>query len=724
MIDKGRPGYAMHPITLAVHRVALMGGIMTATLLAGCQEQADPAVEAVDAPFDLIGAPEVAVGDPLKGELRGVSPINFKDGSRLDQHWLCPSEGNAAEGTLYRLDAPFEASVSVFDKSGDWLGRAESTAELPAKLLVAPVAECALVVISGKDRNQYGPYAFKPVVADAAEALTDGQTVAGHLGEESNSHAFSLAEPRHVALTLSGARDATLTLSGVGDSETEVLETGKHCGDAQQTLEAFLNAGDYRVTVVTGQSSREKAEVECNNDIANIGEGYRLHLIETDPSRGERNQGPLRNGDQISGVLAASTTPVTSNANRYSLSVEEPTLIDLAVKSSSVDTVLNIQGNQISLHSDDAGVGSDSRIESVLLPGEYSVDVSSYGGGSGAYELQLSTTPFDGELRNEGVLEPGATILGMARPEGNFYTLSLEQPSSVEINLGSSAFDTFLDVNGNDISLSDDDGAGDGTTNSRLTAILEAGEYQISASSYAGGVSGGMYELSTVVTPFDGELINNGELKIGQSVQGNLSASGYNAYEFEIDQRSMVTLDMTSPAFDTYLELTGDDIGHVNDDFGSGTDSRIQAVLEPGAYEIGASSYSGSGMFTLSLDAEPYIDETQSGGVVHIGGSVNGQLESGGTLIYQLLLDEKTSIVIEAQSATVDTRLELEGETVSYDDDGSGSTSPGAMIQATLSPGIYIIRVTGREGDSGQVQLDINDASEANVVNDASDMQG
>ncbi|GEN26167.1 hypothetical protein HCU01_41160 [Halomonas cupida] len=702
MIDEGRSTHATQPLTLAVRRAALVGGVMAAALLVGCQEQQDSEVD--ESSGFNVEAPEVAAGDLLKGELSSASQVNLKDGSRRDQHWLCPSAGNAAEGTLYRLDAPFEGSVSVFDKSGDWLGRAESTDELPAELLVAPVEECSLVVVSGKDMAEFGPYTLEPVANDAGKALADGQSVAGHLGEENNNYTFSLEESRRVTLTLTGVRDATLNLNGA-----EVSETGKLCGDAQQTLEAFLDAGDYEVTVVPGRPAREKVDVECSDNVASIGDGYRLHMVEADLSRGERNDGPLRNGDQISGVLETPTTPdgMSSSANSYTLSIEEPTRIDLVLSSSSFDTVLDIYGEQTNLHSDDAGVGSDSRIESVLMPGEYSVDVSGYGGSFGDYELRLSTTPFDGELLNSGALEPDTTVQGMTESGGNIYTLNLEQPANVEINLASSAFDTMLYVNGNGISLSDDDGATDGSTNSRLTATLEPGEYQVEVSSYSGSMSGGMYELSTAVMPFDGELLNSGEIEVGQSVQGNLSTSGYNTYEFTIDQLSMVTLDMASPVFDTYLELTGDNTNLSNDDFGSGTDSQIQAVLEPGTYEVGASSYSGSGMFTLSLGAEPFEGEIQSEGEVQVGDSIRGQLEPGGALTYQLVLEEQRTISVETQSSTVDTLLQLEGEGVRYDDDDGGSTDLGSMIETTLSPGTYTITVTGYDGGSGLVQLDV-----------------
>ncbi|ALM51121.1 hypothetical protein [Halomonas huangheensis] len=703
MINKGQPHQLVRPLALAVRRVALVGGVLATTLLVGCQDQGDSETEKTTGGFD-IDAPEVAVGEPLTGELSSSSQINLKDGSRRDQHWLCPAAGNAAEGTLYRLNSPFEGTVTVFDKSGDWLGGAESTEELPAELLVAPVEECSLVVVSGKDMAEFGPYKLEPIPGDAGTELADDQTVAGHLGEEINSYTFSVDESRRVTLTLTGVRDAKLSLTGA-----EVAETGKLCGDAQQTLEAFLDPGDYEVSVVAGRPAREEVNVDCRDNVVSVGDGYRLHMASSDLSSGERNSGPLRNGDQITGVLGASATPENSatSANRYTMTIEEPTRIDLALRSSAFDAVLDVYGDQTNLHSDDDGMGTDSRIESVLMPGEYTVEISGYAGASGSYSLQLSTTPFDGELQNNGELESGATVQGMSDSAGNVYTLKLDQPANVEVNLSSDAFDTMLYLEGNGVSLSDDDGAGDGSTNSKLTATLEPGEYQIEAASYSSGMSGGMYELSTNVMPFDGELLNSGELQVGQPVQGNLASSGYNTYEFTIDEVSMVTLDMASPAFDTYLELNGDDTSLSNDDFGNGTDSQIQAVLEPGTYEVGASSYSGTGMFSLSLAAEPFAGEIQSEGDVHIGDSIHGQLTAGGALIYQLVLDEQRTISVESQSSTVDTLLQLEGEGVRHEDDDGGSTHLGALIETTLSPGTYTITVTGYDGGSGLVQLDV-----------------
>lgn len=594
MIDEGRPSHFPQVFTRAVSHAALVGTILATTLLVGCQEQQDNERQA-QAGFN-VEAPEVSVGDPLRGELSSASQINLKDGSRRDQHWLCPSAGNAAVGALYRLDAPFEGTISIFDESGEWLGRAESTDELPAELLVAQLEACSLVVVSGQDMTDFGPYALEPVANDAGTELADGLTVAGRLGEQNNSYPFRVDEASRVTLTLTGVGDATLDLSG-----TDVMATGKLCGDARYTLVAFLEAGDYEVSVVPGRPSREDADLECSDNIASLGDGYRLHMAQATLSRGERNSGPLRGGDRISGVLGEATTAGGTKTNGYSLSIEEPTRIELALSSSTFDTVLDVRGEQTSLHSDDVGEGSDSRIDSILMPGEYRVDVSSYGGVSGGYALRLTTTPFDGELHN------------------------------------------------------------------------------------------------------------GGELYVGQSTLGNLLASSSNTYQFTIDQVSMVTVDMASPVLDTVLELSGNNTQLSNDDFGSGDDSQIRAVLEPGTYEVAASSYDGSasGTYTLTLSAEPFTGEIQSEGEVRVGESIHGQLESGGVLTYRLMLAEQRNISVETRSSTVDTLLRLDGDGVHYENDDGGSTRFGSMIEAVLSPGTYTIMVSAYDGSGGLVQLDV-----------------
>ncbi|MBY5925388.1 MULTISPECIES: hypothetical protein [unclassified Halomonas] len=685
------------PIFLSFSPVVLVGGLSLAVLLAGCQEGADgesanDGQASSSAQGRFIEAPESAAGETIEGELTSQSGVNLNNGSRFGSHWVCGSEG---AGELYQLDSPFAATLSVYDERGRWQGGAESSEQAPASLLLGPSEGCSLVVVNSTDMSGFGPYALTPSQQQGAESLTDGEAVVGVLGEETASYPISLDDTRQVTLTLAGASSAALVLEG-----NDASHKAARCGDDQQTLEAFLTPGDYEVRLVPGQPVKERVDVACEDDFVSVGGGYRLTMEQADLSRGERNSGPLRSGDSITGTLDDA-----SSSNTYELSIAEPTNVTLSLSSDDFDTVLQVRGGQTNIDVDDTGSGTNSLLESVLMPGDYRVVVTGYGGESGAYALELDTTPFDGELKNDGELVPGESVQGMAGGmQPNTYTLTIEQASEVSIGVSSSAFDTQLYLEGNGVALSDDDGGGG--TNSRIDTVLEPGSYRVEVSSYSGS-SAGTFLLESSVNAFDGELRNSGELQSGETVRGMLGSSGSNGYTFTLDEAAEVTLELNSSAFDALLGLSGGSVDTSDDDGGSGTNSRIHAVLEPGTYQVSAQSFSGSGSYSLRLTQQPFSGDFRTGGEIRTGETVYGQLEVNGELTYTLVVEEAGVVSVETQSEAVDTLLELEGNGVFFQDDDSGSTDLGSLIETTLEPGEYQVSVTGYGGNGGIVRVDV-----------------
>nr|WP_300315288.1 hypothetical protein [Halomonas sp.] len=702
-MDRELPSSDRRPLAQAVRQFgrasgAAAGVIVAGALLVGCDDGGEtPSTRFTE-------APEVSLGQAIEGELSSASDVNLKDGSRQGSYWVCANKDADSSGVLYQLDAPFAADVTVFDDAGGWLGDAHSSSDQQVQLLLAPTDSCSLVVVSGRDMSAFGPWSLKPgkQPAEAEPAgegedtatLKDGQVIAGHLGQENTTYSFRLQEASRVELTLSGARGAALTLTG-----DNVSEKAARCADDQQTLETFLEPGNYEANLKPGQLAKEQVNTECEDSLVSVGDGFRLGLGVSDLSRGQRNSGPLRNGDRISGTLTEDAP-----SNEYTLEITEPTQVKLNLRSSDFDTILNVRGEQTDISIDDSGNSTDSMLDTVLMPGEYRIEATSYED-SGTYDIELATAPFDGEVQNSGELTPGQGLLGIAGGgEGNVYTLSLDQPSEVTIKLSSTAFDTMLYLEGNGISLNDDDGGGN--TNSQLTSMLEPGEYRVTVDSYD-GMASGMFRMETMVTPFNGEQQDSGELTADEVVRGKLSSSGSNHYEFTLGEPTEVTLDMRSNEFDALLGMTGPDIELRDDDSGGRTDARIHAVLAAGTYEVEASSYGGSGAFTLQLNTQPFDGEIRSNGEVRPGETVYGQLLPGGSLTYQLVVEETSDISIETQSDSVDTLLQLEGENISLQDDDSGSTELGSMIETQLEPGTYEVVVTGYEGVSGVVRVDV-----------------
>lgn len=664
-------------------RVTLLGvGMLSLGLLAGCQEQ--------DADT-FIDADRVTLGEDIQGELTSTSPINFNDGTRHGRHWVCQETDS---GRLYRLQAPFDASISLFSENANWLGKASHTSDLGAQVLVDTTPGCSLLVVNSVSQDAFGPYELIADTPGSDSDLTEGTSITGAIGNEADRYPFTIDSPRQVSLRLLGAGDAGLSLQG-GDEEARA----KRCSDDGQTLETYLPAGDYAAVITPGQAGGARSDAACAGNFVSNGGGYRLSMEHVDLSSGVRNSGPLRDGDDINGDLDAS-----SRVNEYSLSLDTPSRIKVIMNSSEFDTMLGLSGPNTSIQVDDTGMGSNAELSTVLMPGEYTVEASGYEGQTGHYRLLTQLSAFEGDIHEDsGPLISGETVTGLAMNIGRTnYILSLDQPSEVEILASSSNFDTRLLLRGDGTAIDDDDGGNN--TNSRIATLLGPGEYNIQVSSYH-GTTQGTFQLVANVSPFEGEMQNDGALEPGNTIQGVLNEAS-NHYTLTLEEPSAVSMAMNSSSFDAILQLQGEGVDMANDDGGIRTNALIETVLDAGEYAVTAASYDGSGRYSLELDATAFNGALQSGGEVRPGETVHGMLDSNETLSYQLIIEEEGPVRIETSSSAVDTVLSLVGNNLSLSNDDGGSTHLGSLIETTLSPGRYDLSIAGY-GAAGWVRVDV-----------------
>jgi hypothetical protein len=193
------------------------------------------------------------------------------------------------------------------------------------------------------------------------------------------------------------------------------------------------------------------------------------------------------------------------------------------------------------------------------------------------------------------------------------------------VTLRSSDFDAYLAVGSSaaegecdDCESDDDEGGG---TDSRVEFhVNSSGTYEIRANSLMEGETGAYtVELEDLG---EGQHQTGGDVALipirsGQSVQGELTDddakaaddSYYDLYVYQGRAGETITIDLGSPAFDTYLAVgrmeNGDfDELESNDDGPDGTDSQIRITLpEDGDYVIRANSLSGgeTGAYTLRI---------------------------------------------------------------------------------------------------------------------------
>lgn len=554
---------------LRPHR--LLVGAAGLVLLAGCAEEETR----------FASAPEAELGSDIAGELTASSEVNLSDGTRVAAHWLC-GEADEAEAVRYALDAPFAARLSAFDEQGKWLGSVESTPGGERPVLMASPQACTLVAVSGQDSGAFGPYRLEAEPVSFSSELEAGGSLFGRLENGRAAYPLTLDEPTWIDLSLSGDADASLRLVGDG-----VSRQASACAPGELRLDAYLDAGEYSVEVERGTASAEGADEACATRLVGAEGVYRLEAGRRDLADGRRNTGPLRDGDRITGTLESGA------GNAYTLRIDEPSTVILALRSSAFDAVLRVAGEGQDLMDDDGGTGTDSRLQTVLMPGEYRVEVSGYGDASGEYALDVSLDGFDGELRNDGEVAPGESLAGHldGMSASNTYRLTIEELSEVELGLDSGAFDPVLRLYGNGIDMSDDDGGGN--RNSLITTVLEPGEYRLEVESYSGT---GTYRLHTEQRAFEGRISNGGEVATGELIYGQLSPGRSLTYQLVVDTAQDVVIETTSGAVDTILSLSGNGVSERNDDAGDlGFGSRIHRYLEPGTYEVEVSAYGRNG---------------------------------------------------------------------------------------------------------------------------------
>lgn len=297
------------------------------------------------------------------------------------------------------------------------------------------------------------------------------------------------------------------------------------------------------------------------------------------------------------------------------------------------------------------------------------------------------------DLYSGQVLKVGSAVSDWADAPRSLQ-LQIDKAGLYAIDMGSDEFDALLKLDGNGLSISNDDG-GDGS-NARITARLNPGRYTLQATAFEDAIKG-LYNVSVSehALPEGVTLSEGGALPLdGSTINGLIQGDAQN-YRLQVPSRQVVTLDMRSDAFDSRLILRGNGIERDDDDGGDGLNSRIVAVLEPGEYEVVArTAYDGGGLFTLSASARA-VPEGAGGGPIVVGrGTSQATLFSGINNRHPVSIRSAGDYVIEMSADGMDSflRLTRDGEEVASDDDSGGGLN--ARIETRLAPGEYVIEAS------------------------------
>ena len=460
-------------------------------------------------------------------------------------------------------------------------------------------------------------------------------------------------------------------------------------------------------------------------------------------------------------------------ARFYSFTLETPAAVEIDLVSSDFDAWLalregaDVEGRAL-VQDDDGGQGTNSRIATELAAGTYTIEATSFAAGdTGAFTLTVTAAgagvggcalddlgAVSGTVMRVGDLDGDCESPSYPGRLARYYSFTLEQAGPVEIDLFSTAFDTFLALReGTDAAgplvVSDDDG-GEGT-NSRIDRELAAGTYTIEATSYATGVTGAFTLTVTAAGVGVGgcALDDLGALSGTATRVGNLgddcespSYPGRLAryYSFTLGQAGPVEIDLVSSVFDAFLTLReGTDVAGPlvvsDDDGGEGTNSRIETELSAGTYTIEATSYATgvTGAFTLTVTTAG--DGGVGGCALDDLGALSGTATRAGSLgddcespsypgrlarYYSFTLGQAGPVEIDLVSSAFDTFLALRegtdvaGGLVASDDDGGQGTN--SRIETDLAAGTYTIEATSYgTGVTGAFTLTVTGAGDGVV---------
>ena len=419
--------------------------------------------------------------------------------------------------------------------------------------------------------------ALQPALASRPLSLAIGQQVRGEItsaspinvsdGTRSQQYLLELAADQAVRFEVSGALDATVSVLRDGEL---VARSGERGNGNVLTVRA-PSKGRYLVAV-SGKDARSFGPFALNSTPIQAYSG-----------------GPLQPGQSINDV--------TDSARDLVLQIDEAGLYEIRMASTDFDTQLSLSGDGVDASNDDAN-GTDSMITTYLQPGQYQLRADGFSGRMGGqYTLDVArrTLPEGVAIAADGPLQPGERVRALYVGQPASYTLSVPAGKLLRVDMESNDFDSVLQLTGNGVDISDDD-SGD-RLNARLTTVLPAGDYQLHPKGF--GNATGVFTLKAELSDAPADA-GGGRLVVGQARNARLYGS-VDTYQVRIERAGSYVIDMNSDEIDSGLELLSEGGASLaeDDDGGSGLNSRITEVLQPGTYTIRAkamySTSSGGG---------------------------------------------------------------------------------------------------------------------------------
>ena len=345
---------------------------------------------------------------------------------------------------------------------------------------------------------------------------------------------------------------------------------------------------------------------------------------------------------QVSGALTDASEQVELTrvdairpADRYTFTLPSGQTATVRMESEAFDTYLKVLRNgQVSDRNDDyQGSRAVSQV-TLSRPGVYTVLAGGFSEmtNTGPYTLSVTTT---GTAELSKKLPPAYALTIPGRTKGRLtattqqveltmsndlrpadrYTFTLEEGQDAVVRMESTNFDTYLKVlhDGEYYTRNDDL---EGSRDVSQVNLYLPGEYTVFAGTFSAEPTTGAYELvvsltsrpSTSAPPRDGSTTNGTLTDEDRDFAIILSGAERkaDAYAVDLSAGEVLTVQMESNVFDTYLAVSIDgQIVARNDDDGSTQRSQIRYIVpRDGEYYIFAGTFSdtGRGDYTFTWD--------------------------------------------------------------------------------------------------------------------------
>lgn len=425
------------------------------------------------------------------------------------------------------------------------------------------------------------PLALLPLAALAQDAAAASlQVGATARGEITSSNRLNYSDgSRSAVYDIDLQRDQAVRFEGSGPlcSQLLVLRDGQRVAGPGKS-DCDDSGGHSALTFVADEGGRYQVAVSGQG--AHAFGPFALRVKALEVFRG----GVLRAGVDITDTLDSGT-------KSYPLSVQRAGLYVIDMRSDDFDAKLKLSGNGIDIENDDGGDGTNARLSAILQPGEYRLTANALDDdGAGVFQLGVQQQPIPANAvtaSGSALPQDGRTVTAMLNGDELGFRLSLRQRRLVTLAMHSSDFDAKLALQGNGISLEDDDG-GNGT-DARIASVLDPGDYSVTATS--ANDSSGMFTITTTAANVPANA-GGGELRLGSPRDAVLiDTNAKDRYRLAVSAAGRYVIRMSSDDFDTYVALSrGDEEIDHDDDGGGGTNSVLHSELRAGTYEITAAA--------------------------------------------------------------------------------------------------------------------------------------